>query len=229
MNITLPPNYCWSYCGLGNGYMFADEGKWEHNITFDSLTELEKFVWEKFTETHLLYRVRSYLVGQMQYFNGAPWRDIVQAELEKMGVVVFNPYFHPFINSVSEDNNATAKLKELVSQNKYDEAAVIVKKIRGEDLRMVDLCDFVFCYINPKFPTCGAWEELFWANRMKKPIFLVIEGGKKEVPLWLLGALPHKYIYDDIDSAIKMLKNIHTGKTPIDSDRWRLLRKDKYV
>jgi hypothetical protein len=32
----------------------------------------------------------------------------------------------------------------------------------------------------------------------KKPLFLSIEGGKKKTPLWLMGVVPHKYIYDSI-------------------------------
>ncbi len=45
-----------------------------------------------------LNKTRTYLIGQMQYMNGAPWRECVQEKLKKIGVVVFNPYDKPFIN-----------------------------------------------------------------------------------------------------------------------------------
>lgn len=173
---------------------------------------------------NLLNRTRCYLVGQMQYVNGQPWRTYVEAQLKEIGIIVLNPYNHPFVNSTQEDNNATNKLKELIANGDFDAVAEIVKKIRAEDLRCVDICDFIFCHINPKFPTCGAYEEFFWANRAKKPIFLSIEGSKTETPLWLFGTIPHKYIYNNINDAVNMIKNIDNGNIPIDSDRWRLLR-----
>jgi len=174
---------------------------------------------------NILNRNRVYLVGQMQYIkDGSVWRDYVEAELKKMGVIVFNPYNHPFINSVTEDNNATATLKSLIAEGKYDECAEIMRKIRGEDLRVVDIADFIFCYIDPLKPTCGAWEEVFTANRAKKPIFFVAEGGKDVCPLWLYGTIPHKYMYNSIDDALQMLWDINSGAKPIDSSRWRILR-----
>jgi hypothetical protein len=37
---------------------------------------------------------------------------------------------------------------------------------------------------------------------------------------------PHKYIYDSVDNISKMLIKIDNGKKEIDSDRWRLLKKE---
>jgi len=176
--------------------------------------------------TNLLHKTRVYLVGQMQYMDGSSWRDTVSKSLSDIGVVVFNPYNHPFVNSTKEDNDARTKLGQLIKDKNYDEVTDVVKKIRAEDLRCVDLCDFIFCYINPKYNTCGTWEELFWANRMKKPIFLCIEGGKDACPLWMYGVLPHKYIYSSIDDALTVIHDINLGNKVLDSDRWRLLREE---
>lgn len=162
----------------------------------------------------------------MQYMNGEPWRDYVEKSLKEMGVIVFNPYNHPFINSSKEDSDATKKLLKLIDEDRYDEVAEIVRKIRIEDLRCVDICDFAFCHIDPKYPTCGTWEEIFWANRMKKPIFLSIEGGIKKTPLWMFGVLPTKYIYNSIDEALNVLRDINSGKKEIDNSRWHLLKKE---
>ncbi len=175
---------------------------------------------------NLLHKTRTYLVGQMQYMDGSSWREKVSASLSEIGVTIFNPYNHPFVNSTKEDNDARQKLNQLIADKNYDEVTEVVKKIRAEDLRCVDLCDFVFCYINPKYNTCGTWEEIFWANRMKKPIFLCIEGGKDVCPLWMYGVLPHKYIYSSIDDALNVIHDINSGKKAIDSDRWRLLREE---
>ena len=61
---------------------------------------------------------------------------------------------------------------------------------------------------------------------MKKPIFVTIEGGKEKTPLWMLAMFPHKYIYDTIEEAIEMIERIDDGDKEIDSDRWRLLKKE---
>lgn len=173
-----------------------------------------------------LNKTRAYLVGGMQYVDGSGWREIVQSELQKMGVVVFNPYNHPFINSTEEDNDATKKLKDLIELKKYDDVSQIVRKIRLEDLRCVDVCDFCFVNINSSAPTCGSWEEIFWANRMKKPIFFCVEDGADKLPLWMYGVIPYKYVYNNIYEAIELLKQIDKGEKEIDSDRWRLLKKE---
>ena len=41
-----------------------------------------------------------------------------------------------------------------------------------------------------------------------------------------MGMLPHHYIYDSVDEVLDMIKQIDSGSKDIDSDRWRLLRKD---
>lgn len=162
----------------------------------------------------------------MQYFNGAPWREYVEQKLKQIGVITFNPYNHPFINSVAENNDVQNHLKDLINENKYDELSAIVKRIRAEDLRCIDISDFIFAYINPKFITCGAWEEIFWANREVKPIFFVVEGGKAACPFWMYGVFSHKYIYSSIDDALQVIYDIDNGIKEIDSSRWRLLRKE---
>ena len=53
-----------------------------------------------------------------------------------------------------------------------------------------------------------------------------MEGGKEATPLWMMGMVPHHYIYDSVEDIISMIKDIDDGKKEIDSDRWRLLRED---
>ena len=53
-----------------------------------------------------------------------------------------------------------------------------------------------------------------------------MEGGKSKTPLWMMGMLPHHYIYDDIDGVLEMIHQINDGNKAIDSDRWRLLKEE---
>ena len=101
-----------------------------------------------------------------------------------------------------------------------------MKEIRIYDLNLVDRSDFIIAHIIPDVASWGSAEELVTANRAKKPIFLSIEGGKSKCPLWILGMIPHRYIYNSLEEIILTLKMIDIGELSIDSNRWRLLREE---
>jgi hypothetical protein len=101
-----------------------------------------------------------------------------------------------------------------------------MKLIRGYDLNLVDRSDFIVAHLLPDVASWGSAEEIVTAVRMKKPIFISMEGGKNKTPFWMMGMLPHHYIYDNIEEVVSMLKSIDNGEKKIDSNRWRLLRKE---
>ena len=113
-----------------------------------------------------------------------------------------------------------------MQEGDYDRAAERMKTVRSYDLNLVDRSDFIIAHLVPDVASWGSAEEIVTAVRMKKPIFVSIEGGKVKTPLWILGMLPHKYIYNSLDKVLEMLYSIDDGNTKIDSDRWRLLRKE---
>jgi len=175
---------------------------------------------------NVLYKTKTYLVGPMQYRNGEDWRTYVQNILQKRCITVFNPYHKPFIKDVQEGDVVRKSTTELLEQEKYDEVVEVFKPIRSYDLAMVDRSDFIIANIIPEVPTIGTVEEIVTAVRMKKPIFMAVEGGKKKCPLWFFGMFPHKYIYNNLDDLVDMVCRIDDGIQEIDSDRWRLLRKE---
>lgn len=175
----------------------------------------------------LLSNTRVYTVGSMQYENGEGWRKVAEKELGGLGITVFNPYTKPFINQIREDDEARAQLAKdmkLGTPSSYDRVAVHMKHVRSDDLRLCDISDFFIVYINPKIATWGSAEELTTANRMKKPVFIFVEGGKTQTPLWVMGMIPHKYIYNSLDEILNILKKIDSGDILADSGRWRLLQ-----
>jgi len=174
---------------------------------------------------NLLKGTRTYLIGPIEYdSDGRLWREKVSQKLRDIGVITFDPYEKPILNATEESNEIFHNWKALLMEGRFDEVADFAKKIRGEDLRMTDLVDFAFAYLNPKIPTFGSIEELVQICRAKKPVFLVIEGGKQNCPLWILGMFPHKYIYSSFEEAIEMLNSIDSGKTDMDNHRWKLLK-----
>jgi len=160
----------------------------------------------------------------MQYAEGRSWREKATEEMQKMGITVFDPYKKPFIDDVKEDETVRAALKVSLENGDFDTVAARMKPVRNFDLRLCDISDFLVAHIIPNLVSWGSAEELVTACRMKKPTFISIEGGKNKCPLWLLGMFPHKYIYNNNEEVMDMLRKIDSGEKKIDSDRWRLLK-----
>lgn len=175
---------------------------------------------------NLLDKTRTYLVGHMQYANGRNWREKVKDGLSPLGIKIFDPYDKPFIKDVDEDENARSKVANDMERGFYEDVATRMKEIRSYDLNLVDRSDFIIAHLLPEVASWGSAEEIVTAVRMKKPIFISMEGGKKKTPLWMMGMLPHKYIYNSISDVVDMIKMIDRGEKNIDSERWRLLRKE---
>ena len=171
----------------------------------------------------ILEKTKTYLLGSMEYENGEAWRNKAEVVLGEIGIRCLNPYKKPFILKVNEDESTRNQLKDWMKNSEFDLVAKHMRAVRNDDLRCCDLVDFGICYINPKVPSWGTAEEITTLNREKKPIFIIIEGGKNLCPLWILGMIPHKYIYNSLDEVLNMIKNINDGVTKIDSERWQLL------
>jgi len=175
---------------------------------------------------NVLYRTKVYTIGAMEYADGSNWREAVEGELIPRNITVFNPYKKPFINDCDEASDVRARMRDHMACGKYEEVVEWAKTIRRFDLNLVDRSDFIIAYIIPSTASWGTAEELSTAVSLRKPIFVVIEGGKRHTPLWLMGQLKHKYIYDSIEDALTMVKKIDSGEVIIDSPTWRLLKKE---
>jgi hypothetical protein len=127
---------------------------------------------------------------------------------------------------VEEDEASRHEMQELMNDGEYDKVTQRMKTVRAYDLNLVDRSDFIIAHLVPDVASWGSAEEITTAVRMKKPVFISMQGGKEKTPLWMLGMFPHKYIYNSLDEIIKMLYSIDSGTKNIDSDRWRLLRKE---
>jgi hypothetical protein len=196
--------------------------------------ELEKLLKDsKFDEyqnigpstVNLLYKARFYLIGAIEAEKdcGRSWRKYIQDELVDLNINWFDPCNKHFLKDVQEVGEHQVNLKKLRETGQYDELAKHMREIRIYDLSMVDRSDAIIFYYDSNTPTCGTWEEFFWAIRLKRSIFVIAKNGLNTIPLWMFGCLPHKYFYDSIDKVIQVLKDIDNGTIKIDSDRWRLL------
>lgn len=168
-----------------------------------------------------LYNQRVYLAGPMDRCpnRGSQWRDYVSPILKDMGIVVLNP-LHKATNVGLEDANTHRIKMELKKDEKYDELSRLMKEIRNVDLRMVDISDFLIVNLDLDIHPCGTLEEIFWANRQKKPVIIHMKQGKKHTPDWLFGTLPHHMIFSDWDEVINYLGHINSSYSIDNSKRW---------
>lgn len=108
----------------------------------------------------------------------------------------------------------------MLAQGQYKEFSEIMKLVRHADLRMVDKCDFVLAYIDLDVYAVGTWEEIFWANRLMRPVILVCKQGKICVPEWCWGALKSEMFFNNFEEALNYIKYVDSADSPETFNRW---------
>lgn len=173
---------------------------------------------------NVLFRTKCYTIGAMEYAQGLDWRELVEKVLQPRNITVFNPYKKPFLNDCDESPDVRHRMKEALQREEYEKVTEWARDIRRYDLNLVDRSDFVIAFIIPSTASWGTAEELSTAVAARKPIFTAIQGGVKNCPLWLMGQLKYKYMYNSVEDILKMITMIDDGIQPIDSPSWRLLK-----
>jgi nucleoside 2-deoxyribosyltransferase len=166
---------------------------------------------------------RVYLAGAMDRVSdrGTAWRDNITPFLQNLDLQVFNPLKKPI--EIGREDEETSKLKiKLKSEHKYDELSSIMKSIRAIDLRLVDISDFLVVNLDLDIHPCGTYEEIFWANRQKKPIIIHVVQGKNNAPDWLFGTIPHQMIFSTWLCLQNYLSYINSSETIETFNRWYL-------
>jgi len=151
---------------------------------------------------------------------GVGWRRNLQYTLNDLGIRWLDPTQKPI--HVGVEDGVSRRLRG-EAKTSGDFVAVVreMKTIRCVDLRMVDICDFLIVNLDLDVHACGTYEEIFLANRQKKPIFVHIEQGKKKAPDWLYGTLPHNYFHSTWEELYAHIRAVATDPTFQDTTgRW---------
>ena len=164
---------------------------------------------------------RVYLAGAMDRVldRGTGWRDFITPFLEELGLIVFNPIKKP-TDIGKEDEHVQIIKKEYKKNLKYDELSALMKSIRSVDLRLVDISDFLIVNLDLDTHPCGTLEEIFLANREKKPIIIHMVQGKQNAPDWLFGTIPHQMIFSSWQEITDYLNYINCSNVINDYKRW---------
>ena len=85
---------------------------------------------------------------------------------------------------------------------------------------MVDISDFLIVNLDLDVHPCGTYEEIFWANRQKKPIIVHMVQGKQKCPDWLFGTIPHEMIFSSWEEIKNYLVEINHSEEIKTFNRW---------
>lgn len=153
---------------------------------------------------------RVYLAGAIDCSpdKGREWRNDITPFLKNFGIHVINPLNKP-INIGGEDDYSRKLRDDLRQTGNFDLLAQEMRQIRSIDLRLVDCSDFLIVNLDLDVTSCGTYEEIFWANRLKRPILIHCPQGKQQIPMWLFGTLPHQLFFHQWDYLKKYIQEIH--------------------
>lgn len=178
--------------------------------------------------------MRCYLAGTMEKAkdDGVGWRKRAAATLEELGIVVLDPTNRPCRLSYADTSSEELTLlKRLRQERDFDTVAKYAQEIVHQDLRMVDVADFLVVHIDASVPTVGTIDEFVTASNQRKPIFLSCEQGIIGMPLWLFGRVGkdwRKSMYESLDSSLSTIVSIATCKddeldSMLDRKKWLFL------
>ena len=175
----------------------------------------------------ILKKTRCYLIGAIEYSSEQyNWREDLKEQVSGLDIIFFDPTQKPFVNSVDETEKFKLNLKKLRKTGKYDKLSEIMRKIRREDLSLVDRADFNIFYLDLNTFTCGSWEEFYTSIKLQRPTFIIIKQGIKSLPMWLFSCVSSNYIFDSVEDLSNHLKLIDSGNIELEPKRWKLLREE---
>jgi hypothetical protein len=174
---------------------------------------------------NVLYKTKAYLAGPIQYVSdaGVTWRKELEQEFDKLGIVYFNPLEKPFVDSVPEGKEVTKYYQQKLVEGQYQEVRQHFVKIVSEDLRLIDLVDFVVVYLPKDAKTVGTIHEIIESNGQKKPTFIICPEGHAHIPLWLWGVIHYEYFFSSLADFVIYIKELNLGLKKL-PDRFKLLR-----
>jgi len=164
---------------------------------------------------------RAYLCGAMDRARdgGVGWRRFIRDHCNGYGINWLDPTRKPIDLGEESDENRELR-REAKQRGDFEYVARAMHTIRCVDLRMVDISDWVVVNLDMDIHACGTYEEIFLANRQKKPILVHVEQGKDVAPDWLFGTIPHQHIFSTWQQVFAYLYEVAYSSEVETFGRW---------
>jgi hypothetical protein len=169
-----------------------------------------------------------YLCGAMDRVpdGGVGWRVHISKKLQEMGIGVLNPCDKP-TSFAKEDAFFRDRIERFKKSNNFESVKSEMRDIAAIDLRMVDIAHFVIMDIDIDVHMCGSYHEAFVAVAQKKPLLIMCQQGKQNVPNWLFGVVPHEHMFGSWSELIEYIHHINEDEEVEDLNRWRFFDWEK--
>ena len=166
-----------------------------------------------------LRNARCYLSGPIENDDsGWDWRIAPKTILkEEFKIDLFDPASDP-------KQQWAGVMKEAKEAEDYAKVEEIGKKFVRKDLCIVDRSDFLIAYLPKNIPTTGTVHEIINSNNAKKPTILICTQGKKYIPAWYFGFVPHMNMFGSWEELYHYLREVDNG-AHMDDDRWAYVYK----
>jgi len=173
----------------------------------------------------------AYLMGPIDRVPdcGVEWRKNITPFLHGLEIGVLDPCDKatPYatedpiivekLNAYRETARRFAEIKEFDECNETcDELHETVAEIVSYDLRQVDMCGFGILYIDKDVHMCGSYGEQTHACLQRKPVIIMCEQGKYEVPGWLWGICDHSLFFGSWGDVQQYIRWIAFHAPPIE-------------
>jgi len=179
-------------------------------------------------KVNILDKSVAYLAGpiDMSEDYGVSYRQEIIEETKKRGIgIKFLDPTHKLealTPDVGEEQEAIRTLKKNRSWTKLRR---LMRKIVRSDLRQVDISDFLIVMVDTSIHMCGTYHELILADQQKKPVLVIVKGGKTKASSWLFGIIDPKFMFDNVVDCIDYLDEVNRGKVEL-NHRWVLFRQE---
>lgn len=183
-------------------------------------------------ELHKLHGSLAYVAGPMDLVEGrgAGWRQDMTKFLNEYGMGVLNPCDNPIVGAMKESENYFQEMLHLKESGDWQALVNKAKRVVRSDLHLIDISNFVICYLDVGVHSSGTNTELTYAAMEKKPVILVCKQGKRAVPnfLWGLG-LDHNMFFGTFEEAKEYILHVAYDDEKFDGEfkRWRFIDFDK--
>ena len=163
-----------------------------------------------------LKKKRVYLTGSISDAKdaGIGWRKIITPRLKQFGLIVDDPTKKTASNNRGEVGKDKEYFAKLIKQRKFEKVKDAFWPIVRQDLRSVDLADFIIWHWNPEERLLGTIHELVIGHAIeKKPVLLHVDDHLVEkINPWGLVFVKKGCLFTDWSKMYKYLEDINKGK-----------------